>query len=56
MNHRKISGGRGRYRNARDAFGWRRQGREKRERQMAHRLAEFGPMKTVPGIDGVEAF
>jgi hypothetical protein len=55
MNHREIGGGRGRHGNARDAFGRRERG-EECEREIANGFAKFGPMETVPGIDGIETF
>jgi hypothetical protein len=41
------------YRNARIA-GRRRQGREEADRQVRNRLAQFGPLRPVPGDDLVE--
>jgi hypothetical protein len=40
----------------RNAFPGRRQRGEKREREMADGVPKFGPVRSVPGIDGVESF
>jgi len=42
--------------NARNSFRRRRQRGEKREGKMAHGVAEFGPVRPEPGIDGIERF
>ncbi len=41
---------------ARNTFAGRRERGEKRERKIADGVAEFGPVGSVPGIDGVEGF
>src|SRR5579863_263121 len=41
---------------ARNSFRRRRQRWKERERQMAHSLAEFRPVRAVPGVNGVEGF
>jgi hypothetical protein len=40
----------------RDPFGRRRKRGEKCKREMADRIAKFGTVRSVPGIDGVECF
>jgi len=40
---------------ARDPFG-RRERRKEREGKMADRIAKFGAVRSVPGIDGIESF
>ena len=54
MNHGKILAFGSGNRNARDAFGRRRKSREERERQMPNCVAEFGAIRSVPAIDGIE--
>jgi hypothetical protein len=54
MNHDKVLDGRGRNCYAGGSFGGRRQGGEERERQVLDGLAKLGPVRSVPGINGVE--
>lgn len=58
MDHREARGsggcGNGGNRNAWDALHRRRQRRKEGERQVANRLAKFGPVKTVPRVNGIE--
>src|ERR1700676_4837824 len=55
MNHGDVFGRLRGYGDARDAFG-RRECGKKREWQVADRVAEFGTVRSIPGIDGLEGF
>jgi hypothetical protein len=54
MDHGEIAGRGGGHRNARDAFGGRRERGKKCKRKMADGLAKLGAVCAVPGIDGIE--
>ncbi|MCU1338713.1 MAG: hypothetical protein JWO19_4294 [Bryobacterales bacterium] len=56
MNDREVLSGSPRHVDSRDPFGWRGERGEKRERKMAHGVAKFGAVRSVPGIDGIERF
>jgi hypothetical protein len=56
MDDREVLSGRRRHRYPRDAFRGRRERGEKRERKMADSVAEFGAVRPVPGVDGIEGF
>lgn len=56
MNHGEVPAFDSGTGNMRDAFGGWRKRREERERQMPNRVAEFGAIRSVPGIDGIELF
>ena len=56
MYHREIFRRLNRHGDARDAIRrWRDRGKE-RERKMAHGIAKFRAVRSVPGIDGIERF
>lgn len=56
MHHREVFDGSFRNHNERGPFSGRWKRGEKRERKVTDSVAEFGTIRSVPGIDGIERF